>query len=45
MKSEGIDMHVWASQAYSTHTEDSPDMVLAFEGSQSVKEAQVLAGH
>lgn len=38
MKSKGIEMHVWASQAYSTHTEDSPDMVLAFEGSQSVRE-------
>lgn len=44
-KSKGSHIHVWASQVYSSHTEDSPDMVLALEGSQSMRKAQILASH
>lgn len=43
VKSKGSNRHFWASQAYSTHNKDSPDMVLAFGGSQSVRETQILA--
>lgn len=39
---QGSNVHVWA---LSTHSEDSPDSVLALEGSLTVRETQVLACH